>query len=106
MKDEAAAIPVWTYKTAGLASSAQVTSGTGVVEAFPTDVSTMPLVRPVPWIDRPSFVPTREFETIRKLSTAETELQKGLLSLLSFNPEPDQPADEDVGPRPTHHLPW
>ena|SRR2546428_4444653 len=91
--------------TPGLSSARQATSGTGVVEVRATDISTMALPGPVLRFHRLTLILPGAFEATRRLPNEEADLRKGLLSLLSFKPEPDQPTDEDIHPRLEYNFP-
>jgi hypothetical protein len=104
MSAQATAFRVWTLKTSGQ-NSTQVTSGAAVLDFFGPELGTMPLLWPFVTIERLPVVQPQELEVAQRLSAADLELRKGLLGLLSFRFDPDQPTDEDIRPRLEYNLP-
>jgi hypothetical protein len=82
-------------QTSGLASAAQVYSGSDMSCVALPHLGTMvapvwDIVCEAPFFEMPSLVPQPEF------NVEEPQLQLGLIGLLNFNLSPDEPAEGDT----------
>src|SRR2546428_1877128 len=102
MKTLIVTTPTWTA-TFQLSSLMQVLSATAAVE-LPghLDRNTMPPPATTLLFQIPIIEP---LQLGVELSPVEKQLQQGLLSLLAFSPSPDQPTEEDIGPRLEYNFP-
>jgi len=102
MKTHLAAPPGWT-STYQLPSLVQALCTTAAAD-LPVELNrnTMPYELPLLHVQVPYIEP---LELGGGLSPIEQQLQQGLLALLAFSPSPDQPTEEDIGPRLEYNLP-
>ncbi len=91
--------------TPGLSSARQATSGTALIEVIPRDIFTMVQPATVLPVQRLRLILPRDLEATHRRVKEDADLRKGLLSLLSLRPEPDQPTDEDIQPRLEYNFP-